>query len=859
MFEIIDESTLPVGPNDGGGQDDGSQYLNDSGQGMEEEEQLQEPDVEADKSSDGQALVKAVEPTASTSSTKKTKRGPAQERSSKERLIIEKVYRSGEPAWPISTATKFTSQCGVIVRDLIPISTEEWHEPAKEDDHPAASFVSERSKTALFVKLMEHFTLPECDTEETEKEMRAAVKHWALKKMAEAFNAYKKRLWKEYRKKKTIPKFEGPLEKQKKHWPAFLAYKQSAKGQKRSEKNAANAAKKKYHHTMGSGGYRVAVPKFDKLEEDLRLKGIIPGTHDFPKRSRNWLLGHGATFDAEGNLIMSEKIKAPFAALEKVFKEVKAGEFRPDRDNDELTLALGNPEHGGWTRGKGRFPWCFGFKKEDCVFPYRSRERGKRRKEAQVEERVGCLEALVMLQQQQINELTSRRSQEQDPSFDETDPSKRRSSVASTEVLAGDATVIDTTHMIDDAAAQTEAVDAIKEKTSCELYVSISNVSIKVADGYALPCVEGATCHGRPITPGYARVGVDDVQAAWRIMRLDIPGGDGVETLGEAVHSIIQWKKEGIVFPMSSPPPPPPPTSPRRSPPPAQPPTTSPARSSPAHVDAMDVSSSSPARSPMPQPTPPPTKSSKRKAGTSKSSPKKKPAPKKKPKPPPEKLPYEMTNEETIAWVAADTKRQMSGWGKKPSEPPKEPIDPKVQEHFMDLLEMPSQVQLNLPSNYARGLLKTYSAAKKTGRTIPQLGEQPNQSAPPLKVLPTAQTPSGPVDMEAAIRFARECGVTLEHLLSGRDGNYTNADTAWPYELGKSLIRPDQLDSLTTFKRQLHTWYVQATKKKLDQLMVKVKHEHFFRDDSLCIDFEDLYFFYNLDGLDKSIISTYCL
>ena len=108
VFEIIEESTLPVVPNDGRGQDDGSQFLNDSGPGMEEEEQLQGPDVEADKTSDEQALVKAVEPNASTSSSKKTKRGPAQEMSSKEHLIIEQVYRSGEPAWPISTATKFT-------------------------------------------------------------------------------------------------------------------------------------------------------------------------------------------------------------------------------------------------------------------------------------------------------------------------------------------------------------------------------------------------------------------------------------------------------------------------------------------------------------------------------------------------------------------------------------------------------------------------------------------------------------------------------------------------------------------------------------------------------------------------------
>ena len=283
------------------------------------------------------------------------------------------------------------------------------------------------------------------------------------------------------------------------------------------------------------------------------------------------------------------------------------------------------------------------------------------------------------------------------------------------------------------------------------------------------------------------------------------------------------------------------------------------ARSSPAHVDDMDVSSSSPARSPMPQPTPPPTKSSKRKAPASKSSPKKKPAPKKKPKLQREKLAYEMTQAETEAWVNADTKRQMSAWGQKAVDPPKEPVDPKVKEHFKNMLEMPSQVQLNLPSDYDRGLLMTYNKVKKAGKTIPQLGEQPNQSVPPLLVLPTAQIPSNPVDMEEARKFARECGVSLEHLLSGHDGSYTNADVAWPFELGKSLVRPEQLNSMTTLKRQLHKWYVQSAKAGNDQLMIKVREEHFFRDDGVCIEFEDLYYLYNLDALDKSIISTYCL
>ena len=93
---------------------------------MEEEEQLQGSDVEAETSNDDcdeQALVKAGEPTASkmtstsTSSTKKSKRGPAKEMAPGEHLIIEVVYPNGEPSAPKHVATKFTNQCGVIVRD----------------------------------------------------------------------------------------------------------------------------------------------------------------------------------------------------------------------------------------------------------------------------------------------------------------------------------------------------------------------------------------------------------------------------------------------------------------------------------------------------------------------------------------------------------------------------------------------------------------------------------------------------------------------------------------------------------------------------------------------------------------------
>ena len=47
--------------------------------------------------------------------------------------------------------------------------------------------------------------------------------------------------------------------------------------------------------------------------------------------------------------------------------------FRPDRENDQLTLALGTKEHPSRTRGKGVVPWKEGF--PESAESYRSRKR----------------------------------------------------------------------------------------------------------------------------------------------------------------------------------------------------------------------------------------------------------------------------------------------------------------------------------------------------------------------------------------------------------------------------------------------------------------------------------------------------
>jgi hypothetical protein len=60
--------------------------------------------------------------------------------------------------------------------------------------------------------------------------------------------------------------------------------------------------------------------------------------------------------------------------------EVQEGKFPPDRENDELTKALKNPEHIGWTRSlQTATPWRTGIL--EYSESYRIRARAKKRKE----------------------------------------------------------------------------------------------------------------------------------------------------------------------------------------------------------------------------------------------------------------------------------------------------------------------------------------------------------------------------------------------------------------------------------------------------------------------------------------------
>ena len=74
-----------------------------------------------------------------------------------ESFTITEIAEDGEPIAPAAHARKFVSQCGVLVRDNIPITTQEWKKTKTE----GVTYVDTRSKITLFRKLLVNFTLPE--------------------------------------------------------------------------------------------------------------------------------------------------------------------------------------------------------------------------------------------------------------------------------------------------------------------------------------------------------------------------------------------------------------------------------------------------------------------------------------------------------------------------------------------------------------------------------------------------------------------------------------------------------------------------------------------------------------------------
>jgi hypothetical protein len=86
------------------------------------------------------------------------------------------------------------------------------------------------------------------------------------------------------------------------------------------------------------------------MENELRNRGITPGIEGWPKRAKHWWYEHGGSLDpAIGECVHRKQTFTPTTKLVKAMEDDQEGLIHVDRDNDELTHALENPEHTGRT------------------------------------------------------------------------------------------------------------------------------------------------------------------------------------------------------------------------------------------------------------------------------------------------------------------------------------------------------------------------------------------------------------------------------------------------------------------------------------------------------------------------------
>jgi len=142
-----------------------------------------------------------------------------------------------------------------------------------------------------------------------------------------------------------------------------------------------------------------------------------------------------------------------------------------------------------------------------------------------LEERVASIEGALVTRQHQPPEARLAAQLETSPIG-----SQLRSSIASTEHPAADR---------EEAVAEHYPMDGIVMRTPCEPLYQLRKKLKVVAHGVAEVPVQGGTIHGMAIPEGYARVMVDRVENGWEDLDLEIPGGDGEEELGQAVHTWI--------------------------------------------------------------------------------------------------------------------------------------------------------------------------------------------------------------------------------------------------------------------------------------------------------------------------------
>jgi hypothetical protein len=169
--------------------------------------------------------------------------------------------------------------------------------------------------------------------------------------IGKALHNLRSRLNKLYLKKGKTP-FKDYNFIKRHEWEEFVEKMSTDKAKAKGKKNSELTKRNTHHHHIGMIGYTAKRPKWQQKEREATEVGqenLLEGVNE---RGRDFFYAHRLKKLKEGRTKYNEpQIKEVEKALLVIKASKECGEFHPRRDHDELTEALGNPEHCGRIRG----------------------------------------------------------------------------------------------------------------------------------------------------------------------------------------------------------------------------------------------------------------------------------------------------------------------------------------------------------------------------------------------------------------------------------------------------------------------------------------------------------------------------
>ena len=137
-------------------------------------------------------------------------------------------------------------------------------------------------------------------------------------------------------------------------WVQLVAEKTSPEALALSARNREQAKKNKHPPRLGPGSYHAKQGVFRKLDEVVKASGDPKKkkVKDLRKRLKQWI--YARSVDSSDLKFAEPETEEAVSKILKYAEDAENGAFTPSRERDELSLALGNPEHTGRTRGLGK-------------------------------------------------------------------------------------------------------------------------------------------------------------------------------------------------------------------------------------------------------------------------------------------------------------------------------------------------------------------------------------------------------------------------------------------------------------------------------------------------------------------------